>query len=135
MVNRAALRLANGDLEGAESLYREAIDLDPGNATAHANLGYLLAATGRHSEAVEHAEQAIALEPRRSAPWAHLGMSQVALGHVNAGLSSLGHAVRLDPANHSRGTGWPGCCLRSAGPRRRSTPGGRRYAHVPTTLT
>ena len=45
-VNQGGLRLAQGDLDGAEKLYREAILIDPGNATAHANLGYLLAARG-----------------------------------------------------------------------------------------
>jgi Flp pilus assembly protein TadD len=99
-VNQGGLRLARGDLDGAEELYREAIVIDPGNATAHANLGYLLALRGRHEDAIGEAERAIALDPARSAPWAHMGMSQIALGSVDDGLSSLSRAVRLDPENY-----------------------------------
>ena len=58
-VNQGGLRLAQGDLDGAEKLYREAIAIDPDNATAHANLGYLLALRGRHEEAIGEAERAI----------------------------------------------------------------------------
>jgi Flp pilus assembly protein TadD len=100
IVNRGALRLARGDVNGAEALYREAISVDPENPTAHANLGYVLALTERHDEAIREAEEALAIEPGRSAPWAHLGMSQLALGNIDDGLSSLSRAVRLDPENH-----------------------------------
>ncbi len=99
-VNQGGLRLARGDLDGAEKLYRDAIVIDPGNATAHANLGYLFALRGRHEEAIDEAERAIALDPSRSAPWAHMGMSQIAMGSVEDGLSSLSRAIRLDPENH-----------------------------------
>src|SRR4051794_33021494 len=100
LVNRGAVRLSEGDIKGAEALYREAIEVDDSNPTAHANLGYLLALTDRHDEAIEESEQAISLDPLRSAPWAHLGMSQLAIGKVEPGLASLSSAVRLDPENH-----------------------------------
>ncbi len=100
LVNRGALRHASGDLVGAEADYRAAIEADPANATAHANLGYLLACLDRHAEAMDVDLVAIALEPERSAPWAHLGMSQVASGDPDAGLVSLARAVRLDVDNH-----------------------------------
>ncbi|KRB43019.1 hypothetical protein ASD90_21770 [Terrabacter sp. Root181] len=94
------MRLAEGDVEGAESLFREAIAVDPRNPIAHANLGYVLALTDRHTEAIDESEQALALEPERTAPWAHIGMSRLALGEISAGLSALSQAVRLDPRNH-----------------------------------
>jgi Flp pilus assembly protein TadD len=100
LVNRGGLRLAQGDVDGAEALYREAIALDPANATAHANLGYVLALRELHDEAIAEAEEGLALEPDRSAPWAHMGMSLIATGRVNDGLEALSRAVRLDPKNH-----------------------------------
>ena len=100
IVNLGAMRLADGDIDGAEVAFREAIEVDPENATAHGNLGYVLALTERHEEALEESERAIALDPQPSGPWAHRGMSQVALGQVNDGLSSLSRAVRLDPENY-----------------------------------
>jgi Flp pilus assembly protein TadD len=99
-VNRGALRLAEGDVDGAETMFREAIDLDPANPTAHANLGYVLALTERHEEAIRESEEALAREPDRSGPWAHIGISRLALGEIDAGLSALSRAVRLDPRNH-----------------------------------
>ena len=99
LVNQGALALGRGDTDTAERLWREALEIDPANATAHANLGYLLSATGRHREGIARSEAAIALEPDRSPPWAHRGMSQVALGDVDGGLESLATAVRLDPGN------------------------------------
>ena len=100
LVNQGALRIAAGDLDAAEALLRQAIDVDAANATAHANLGFVLGCRGEHDEAVLEAEQAIAIDPRRSAPWGHLGMSLLALDHVDRGLSALGTAVRLDADNH-----------------------------------
>jgi Flp pilus assembly protein TadD len=100
LVNRGALALGRGDVTEAERLFREAVEADPANSTAHANLGYVLSATGRHREGIARSETAIALDPTSSAPWAHLGMSQVAVGDVASGLASLATAVRLDPANH-----------------------------------
>ena len=92
IVNRGALRLARGDVDGAEALYREAISVDPGNPTAHANLGYVLALTDRHDEAMGEAEEALAIEPGRSAPWAHLGMSQPS---VSEAIASLEQTLRV----------------------------------------
>ena len=100
LVNRGALRLAEGDLDEAETLLREAVSVDPANATAHVNLGYLLACRGEHDAAIAEAEEAIALEPTRGAPWAHMGMSMLASGRVEAGLAALSRSVRLDPGNH-----------------------------------
>ncbi|HEY0543224.1 MAG TPA: tetratricopeptide repeat protein [Actinoallomurus sp.] len=100
LVNKGALRLAAGDLDSAETLLREAITVDPLNATAHVNLGFALACRGDHESAIAEAEEALAIEPGRSAPWAHLGMSLLALGRVDDGLTALGRAVRLDAGNH-----------------------------------
>lgn len=100
LVNGGALALGRGEVVEAERLFREAVAADPANPTAHANLGYVLAASGRHREGIACSEAAIALDPTAAAPWAHLGMCQVALGDVTAGLASLATAVRLDPENH-----------------------------------
>ncbi len=99
LVNRGALRLAGGALDDAEALFREAVSVDPDNATAHNNLGYVLACRGEHDEAIDEADLAIGLEPTASAPWGHLGMSRVATGDVDGGLEALARSVRLDPEN------------------------------------
>ena len=37
VVNEGALHLADGDLDGAERLFREAVELDPANPVTHSN--------------------------------------------------------------------------------------------------
>jgi len=95
--NRGALAHLAGDLDGAEAAYREALDLDPQNATALANLAYLLAATARHAEAAECYRQALALDPTRAQFWANAGVTELWLGRVDSGVDALWRAVRLDP--------------------------------------
>jgi tetratricopeptide (TPR) repeat protein len=51
-----------GDLSGAESHYRAAVELDPDHVTARNNLAYVLARGDRHEEALPHAERAVALQ-------------------------------------------------------------------------
>ncbi|MEA2604628.1 MAG: hypothetical protein QOF89_5620 [Acidobacteriota bacterium] len=54
-----ALHLADGDLDEAESLLRQACQLQPDNAWASSWLGLLLADTGQLDEAEHHARQAL----------------------------------------------------------------------------
>jgi tetratricopeptide (TPR) repeat protein len=51
------------DWESAEAEFRQAIDLCPSYAVAHVGYGELLAATGRHSQAIEQLETAHQLDP------------------------------------------------------------------------
>lgn len=53
--------LAHNRLEQAATLYRAAIDRDPGHAPARNNLAHVLAAQGCHDAAIEHARAALAL--------------------------------------------------------------------------
>ena len=50
----------------AEAAYREAIRLDPGNADAHNDLGYMLATVNRYPEAEAAYREAIRLNPRHA---------------------------------------------------------------------
>ena len=48
----------------AEALLREAIDLIPGSAEAHNDLGVALASTNRVAEAAGHFRRAVELDPK-----------------------------------------------------------------------
>ncbi|MEJ5357684.1 MAG: YcaO-like family protein [Desulfobacterales bacterium] len=51
------------EYEEAVAAFRRAIELDPGSAIDHANLGVNLAALGRREEAIEALQTALALDP------------------------------------------------------------------------
>jgi serine/threonine protein kinase/Tfp pilus assembly protein PilF len=51
------------DWEGAEKEFKQALELNPSDATAHHWYGLFLTTMGRHQEAVPHFKQAMALDP------------------------------------------------------------------------
>lgn len=63
----AAQRRA-GDWEGGLETWREMVRVDPLSSHYHEDLGTILAATGRHDEAVAELRRAIELDPKASAP-------------------------------------------------------------------
>jgi len=75
------------------------VEIDPGYAEAHYNLGVTLGRLGRGAEAVAHYQRAIALRP--DMPEAHndLGNALLEQGRWDEALGQYREAVRLDPAN------------------------------------
>jgi hypothetical protein len=65
--NLANLRLAAGDLDEAERLYRSALARAPNDADAHWNLGITLQRKGRALAALEEYREAARLDPRLAA--------------------------------------------------------------------
>ncbi len=76
VLNNAGIQArAQSDLSVASDLWLRAIDLDPGLAEAHNNLGNLFSTQGRYAQAVSCYETALRLKPdfslaRRSLLWA-----------------------------------------------------------------
>ncbi|HNR95841.1 MAG TPA: tetratricopeptide repeat protein, partial [Anaerolineae bacterium] len=66
---------AAGRLQEALAAYREAIELDPSNAAAHARLGRLLVLRGRTAQGLEMARRAVELDSESSENQAILGMA------------------------------------------------------------
>ena len=64
---------SEGDLEEAETAYRQAIKLDPAYTSPWNNLGNLLANMERYEEAEEAYRKAISLKPEYAKPWNGLG--------------------------------------------------------------
>jgi Flp pilus assembly protein TadD len=63
------VRYSEGDLGGAESAFRQAVELMPSQAEGWNNLAYALAAQGRQDEAIEAAREALRLSPGNQAPY------------------------------------------------------------------
>ncbi len=60
-IREGQTRMAEGDVESAEALYREALAMKPGDCAANYHLGVLLRVTGRREEAVAAFEAAAAV--------------------------------------------------------------------------
>ncbi len=64
LVNRGTLLFRAGKFSEAEETFREAVEVNPWNATACGNLSVVLARLGRAVEALEWAEKAVEIDPR-----------------------------------------------------------------------
>ena len=86
-----------GRVEEAIEHDRRAVELDPGDAEAHGNLGIALAGQGRHAEAVAHYEAALAVAPGSAEVHNNLGSALARLGRVDEAVGHYAEAVRLRP--------------------------------------
>jgi tetratricopeptide (TPR) repeat protein len=85
------------DPVAAEVAYRRAIELDPGFADAHLNLGRLLHAAGAIREALDHYRIAGELEPDDATTLFNIGVAQQDLGNDDAAIESYQRAIALAP--------------------------------------
>ena len=86
-----------GDLDGAESRYREAVAAAPGHARAHLNLGIALAAKGDTDAAERAYEACLAIEPDH--PFGNYNFACLALvgGDLARAEALVGAALRTKP--------------------------------------
>lgn len=89
--------LAQGDREAAEACYRQAISVNPAEAGAHLNLGFVLAERGQDAEARGFLEEAVRLDPRLEDAHYLLGTLTERLGDVEAAIRHLDAALALRP--------------------------------------
>src|SRR5712671_1260589 len=66
---------AKGDAAAALRAFERALTLDPESAEIEDEVGFLLAATGRPSEAAPHFEKAVRLGPEFAPAHYHLGVA------------------------------------------------------------
>ena len=101
MIRTANERLADGDHQAAERLYREVLRLDPDSYDAHLNLGVLYGLADRNREAAEALERAAEIDPGRADAYALLTIAYIKTGRAEEGLRQLEQALRIDP-DHAR---------------------------------
>jgi tetratricopeptide (TPR) repeat protein len=88
-------------LDEAERHCRRAIALMPGLSEAHTNLGNVLAAMGRHEDAVASYRAALGLVPDLALPWNNIGCAEHRLGRFDAAQAAFERALAYEP-NHPR---------------------------------
>jgi predicted TPR repeat methyltransferase len=95
--NLGRLYEKNGNLAGAETHYRRAVELQPGNAVARCNYGRILLGLGRAGEALQEYERAIGLDPRAFEGFHGRGQTLVDLGRSEDAIESFRAALELKP--------------------------------------
>ncbi len=94
---RAGLKLAGGDIDGAIALYVRCLTFAPRNEAIHNNLGVALLKSGRFSDAVAAFEAAHALKPGYVRALVNLGKALRELGRLPEALIRLREALAMQP--------------------------------------
>lgn len=100
LYEKASALQAAGELEGAISTYREAVEVD-GDRTSqiHYNLGTALAAHGDSEGAEAAYRRCIELDPRNVYAIDNLGAVLQGVGRVDDAMQCYRHALEIDPDN------------------------------------
>lgn len=94
---RATHALEQGDHRTAERLLRAAVEIDPDYAKAHANLGLILARSGRSDAALDHYGEALRLQPGYANAHYNRAALLSRLGRIEAAIADYRQALRFDP--------------------------------------
>jgi tetratricopeptide (TPR) repeat protein len=94
----AGIKHQRGDLEGAEAMYRRALELNPNYATAYNWYGELLRnSLGRSEEALALDRKAAELDPRSAYKIYGVGLDLASLGRFDEALVWYQRALEVDP--------------------------------------
>ena len=91
--------LMANDWEGAERMYRKALQIKPQSAEAHHSLAVVLATRGRVEEAVTHYRKALEVEPRHVQAHYGLGTALAGCGRFDEALPHFRQALEIEPNN------------------------------------
>ncbi|MEE9235872.1 MAG: adenylate/guanylate cyclase domain-containing protein [Candidatus Acidoferrales bacterium] len=84
-------------LEQTETLARQALSLDEGNAEAHRLLGWVLLMKGEHGQALCEAQRAVTLSPSYAGSYHALGLILHYSGRPEEAIGAIRRAMRLCP--------------------------------------
>ncbi|WP_103985958.1 glycosyltransferase family 41 protein [Methylobacterium sp. 190mf] len=91
ILNMATAHHAAGRLHEADQHYRRCLDLDPGHAAAHYNLGLIATLLSDHARAVLHHTAALRSAPEQASRWVALIGALLACDRVTDARSILDH--------------------------------------------
>ena len=97
LMERGAILLQAGDLEGALALYSAVIQLEPDFAAGWSRRGTVQNLRGRPDAARDDLRRALSLEPRDLAALQGLGAVLEEAGDKRGALDAYGRALALDP--------------------------------------
>jgi tetratricopeptide (TPR) repeat protein len=103
--NYAVVLREKGDIEGAISHFRQAVQIRPDYPEAQTGLGAALLAEGRTQEAMPAIGEALRVSPSSSGAHAMLGTLLVQQGRIKEAAAEYQKALELDPDNAAAHTG------------------------------
>jgi len=83
LFNAGVLAEAQGDLAGAESAFREALEINPRLAEAAGNLSAIMIRRGQPAEAVPLLLHAVQMRPTHAVCWNNLVVAYLAMGQTD----------------------------------------------------
>src|SRR5438093_314355 len=90
---------AKGDAASALRAFERAASRDPNSAAIQDEIGFLLAALNRRTEAIPHLEKAVALDAKFAPAHYHLGVAYWLEGNPDRSVAELLAATRLGPSD------------------------------------
>jgi tetratricopeptide (TPR) repeat protein len=90
--------LEQGDVDGAMSQFRTALELEPGLAENYANIGNALSQKGQVDAAIEQYEKALALDPSLAEVRFNLANAFGQIGRIPDAVAEYREALKLKPA-------------------------------------
>jgi Tfp pilus assembly protein PilF len=99
-----------GDLAGALTAYKRALELNPGHADTHNNLGVALKEQGRIEDAITSYRRALELKPAYPEALNNLGLALLEVGTLHESIASFKQALIIMPgyltARYNLGMAW-----------------------------
>ncbi len=99
LFGQAVLMQSKGRIREAETLYRQALDLEPEHADAMSNLGMLVARKGRVNEAVELFQRALRVSPHHFDARNNMGIVRLDEGRLDEAIGHFRAALGIRPDN------------------------------------
>lgn len=97
VLNLAVKKHNEGDLNGAEFLYRRILDEYPDNADSWHLLGLAAYQAGRYEEAIKNIKKAISINSNQALFYSNLGMTYDAVGREEEAAENFHKALNTDP--------------------------------------
>jgi Flp pilus assembly protein TadD len=98
VVDSAAELVKAGQYEAAAAEWKRAVELSPGEALAHNNLGYALAESGKTNEALAEYERALELSPEYPEAHNNVGEALMRMKRVDEAVPHFERAASLKPS-------------------------------------
>lgn len=95
------LKKTQGDYEGAEQAFHEALAISPSEVTVHNDLGILFAELGEFGRAVQYFNRAVDIEPKYFDGWRNLAVALESAGRRAESLQAYEIARQLNPLDGS----------------------------------
>jgi tetratricopeptide (TPR) repeat protein len=95
--NMAFIHASQERFAEAERLFGEAVQVEPGDAQTHFNLGYVRDKLGQHGAAIQSFSEAVKLNPALDRAWYGMGMACAAQGRHADAVDAFGKAAELQP--------------------------------------